>query len=68
MLLPYAASVAEADARLAPRADDTTLATLAGAIPQEWVAGETSAYAEYLSRRLETPREFAEEAERARVA
>jgi hypothetical protein len=62
VLLPAAGSVLEADARLAARADPGPAAAL---VPPEWADG--APYAEFLARRLEAPREFAEEAERARA-
>jgi hypothetical protein len=61
VLLPEAASIAEADARLAEQADPATAAAL---VPPEWADSEP--YAEFLARRLESPRAFAEEAERVR--
>jgi hypothetical protein len=61
VLLPAAGSVLEADARLAERADPG----VAALVPSEWADGD--AYAEFLARRLEAPRDFAEEAERARA-
>jgi hypothetical protein len=62
VLLPAAASVLEADARLAARADAGPAAAL---VPPEWADG--APYAEFLARRLDAPRDFAEEAERARA-
>jgi hypothetical protein len=62
VLLPAAASVLEADARLAPRADPGAVAAL---VPDSWADG--AVYAEFLARRLEDPREFAQEAERVRA-
>jgi hypothetical protein len=62
VLLPAAASVLEADARLGARADPAPAAAL---VPPEWADG--AVYAEFLARRLESPREFAEEADRARA-
>ena len=62
VLLPAAGSLLAADARLASRADP---GAAAGLVPAEWADG--AAYAEFLARRLEGPREFAEEAERARA-
>jgi hypothetical protein len=62
VLLPAAGSVLEADARLAARADPGPAAAL---VPPEWADG--APYAEFLARRLEAPRDFAEEAERARA-
>jgi hypothetical protein len=62
VLLPAAGSLAEADERLAARAEPAVAAAL---VPEAWADG--AAYAEFLTRRLERPREFAEEAERARA-
>ena len=64
VLLPHAASVLEADERLAPRVPD--LDALAASVPSEWI-GDPAPYAEFLRRRLTAPRAFAEEAERARA-
>ena len=61
VLLPAAGSIAEADARLAERADPAPAAAL---VPAEWADGDL--YAEFLARRLAGPRAWAEEAERAR--
>jgi hypothetical protein len=67
VLLPYAGSIAEADARLAPRATPALLAELAAAVPDAWLDdADPAVYADYLRRRLEPPRAFAEEAEHAR--
>jgi hypothetical protein len=62
VLLPAAGSVLEADTRLAGRADPAPAAAL---VPPEWADG--APYAEFLTRRLQEPRDFAEEAERARA-
>jgi hypothetical protein len=62
VLLPAAGSVLAADARLAGRADPAAVAAL---VPPGWADG--GPYAEFLARRLEAPRAFAEEAERARA-
>ena len=61
VLLPEAGSIVAADDRLASRVD-TTVAEL---VPAEWADGEE--YAEFLTLRLEAPRAWAEEAERARA-
>jgi hypothetical protein len=63
VLLGEASSIAAADERLAPRADPAAAAAL---VPAEWADG--SAYAEFLAARLERPRGWVEEAERARTA
>jgi hypothetical protein len=61
VLLGAAGSVLEADARLAGRADAAAAAAL---VPAAWADG--APYAAHLERRLEGPREWVEEAERAR--
>ena len=77
VLLPYAGSIEAADARHASRIDDATLAGLVAALPDAWLPddpvigaaeAQRRAYVRYLSLRLETPRPFVEEAERARAA
>jgi hypothetical protein len=62
VLLGAAGPLAEADDRLAPRSDPAGAAAL---VPSEWANG--AAYADHLQRRLEAPREWLEEAERARA-
>ena len=72
VLLPYAGSIADADARLAPILTPARVEAVVSAVPAEWLGGEEGedaarrAYVEYLLRRLEAPREFAEEADAAR--
>lgn len=75
VLLPVAASLVDADVRLASRLDDTVLWSIVGSIPDEWLRdnGETASpeeqrgqYMDYFLARLETPRPFIEEGERAR--
>ncbi len=61
VLLAVAGSVREADARLAGRADAAAAAAL---VPEAWADG--APYAAHLERRLEAPRQWVEEAERAR--
>jgi len=77
VLLPFASSIEAADARHADRIDQGLLVALVDAVPDAWlpldpVAGDAddqrAAYIRYLSRRLEAPRSFVEEAERARRA
>ena len=62
VLLAAAGSLPDADGRLAPRADPAAAVAL---VPAEWADG--APYAEHLQRRLEEPREWLEEAERARA-
>ena len=67
VLLPFSGSIAEADARLAPRVTPTLLAAVADAVPREWLDdGAVQTYVTYLERRIAEPRDFVAEAERAR--
>lgn len=77
VLLPYAGPIVEADARNAHRIHRSLVADLVAAIPELWLptdptmgdsATQRAAYVRYLARRLEAPRAFVEEAERARPA
>ena len=69
VLLPFASSIADADARLAPQVTDALVAALVGALPDAWLTDpelERAAYAAFLRGRLAGPRAFAQEAEAAR--
>ena len=67
VLLPFAASISAADARLAPRLTDELLRDVVAAVPEPWLEGsDPEQYVEYLGGRLEEPRAFVAEAERAR--
>ena len=67
VLLPYAGSIADADARLAPRVTDELLQSVVDQVPDAFLDGDDRAsYVDYFRRRLELPRGFAEEAEAAR--
>ena len=67
VLLPYAGSIAEADERLAPVVTRELLEQIAGAIPDAWLDGDDrGVYVDYLSTRLEAPRDFVATAEEAR--
>jgi hypothetical protein len=72
VLLPYAGSIAEADRRLAPLVTRKMLEPIVAAIPAAWLGEEAEtqrrAYVDYLMTRLEAPRPFVEEADRARGA
>jgi len=77
VLLPFASSIADADARLAPQLDRVRIAAILDDVPDDWLAAEPTypdptsvraAYVDYLVRRLEGPRAFVEEADRARAA
>jgi hypothetical protein len=74
VLLPYAGSIAQADARLAPIVTAALVEAVVSAVPDAWLEddprGEDAArraYVEYLLRRLEPPRAFAEEADAVRA-
>jgi hypothetical protein len=67
VLLPFAGSIVEADERLAPRVTRALLEDVAAAIPEAWLDGDDRrVYVDYLCARLEPPRAFVQEAERAR--
>lgn len=77
VLLPFASSIVDADARLAPLVDRGVLEGLVASIPDDWLPAEPGladadahrqAYVDYLEARLGAPRPFVEEAERARAA
>ena len=68
VLLPYASSIADAHARLAPRVDEELVERLVAAIPDAWLEdpdGERRGYAGFLLGRA-AQGGFAEEAEAAR--
>jgi hypothetical protein len=67
VLLPFAGSIDAADERLASQVTEAVLTDVAAAVPDEWLDGDDRrSYVEYLLERLESPRSFVEEAERAR--
>jgi HipA-like kinase len=67
VLLPYAASVAEADARLAPQVTRALLEDVVAGVPDVWLDGDDpGVYVEYLADRLEEPRAWVDAAEAAR--
>jgi hypothetical protein len=77
VLLPFASPITDADARLAPLVTPGVLDTITAAIPDDWLqpepglgdaAAHRRAYVDYLTRRLDAPRAWVEEAERARAA
>ncbi|HET7648724.1 MAG TPA: HipA family kinase [Gaiellaceae bacterium] len=67
VLLPYAGSIAEADARLAPRVTENLVEEVVRLVPDAFLDGDDRAvYRDYLCARIAAPRSFAEEAERVR--
>jgi hypothetical protein len=71
VLLPSAGSIERVDAALAARLDEATVRSVTDRIPPAWLEGSANgpdAYAAFLLARLDAPRAFAQEAERARAA
>ena len=74
VLLPFAGSISEADARLAPKLDAATRDAIIDAVPDAWLRdsrfdgppAERDAYRRYLARRLDARATWVGEAERAR--
>jgi hypothetical protein len=68
VLLPWAAALEEADARMAASLTQEVVRSVVDLIPDAWLGpGERrEAYAEFLALRLEPPRPFLKEAVRAR--
>lgn len=76
ILLPFADKLEEADAALSARITPEVIERIIALIPASWLGDEAefanheahrAAYIAYLRRRLEAPREFVEEAIRARA-
>jgi len=69
VLLRWASALREADAELHPQLTRDALGHVVRLIPDEWLEDEPrSTYVDVLARRLESPREWVEEAIRARDA
>jgi len=75
ILLPFAGALEKVDQALTTAIDDEVIKTVVELIPDDWLqdtspfstpAENRQAYVQYLTRRLETPRRFVEEAIRAR--
>jgi hypothetical protein len=75
VLLPFAASLREADSQMSERLTPEIIGSIVGRVPDDWLLGSSAfgsnqqhreAYLEYLLRRLEPPHNFLEEAIRAR--
>lgn len=76
VLLPWATELAEADTELAARLTPEAIESVVAMIPEEWlgdeprfasVAEHRAGYRDYLLRRLDSPREWVEDAVRART-
>jgi len=69
VLLPYAGPIGEVDERLAAVLGEETVRAIVAEVPEAWLPdGGAEDYAAFLLARLRAPRDFAEEAERARAA
>jgi hypothetical protein len=66
VLLPFAGSIADADARLCERAADSFEDAVA-AVPAEWLSRSRDELRQFFNERLADPRPWLEEAERARA-
>ena len=75
ILLPFASALEQADATMTAAINEDVIQTVVELIPDDWLhdkspfttpAETKQAYVQYLSRRLEAPRRFVEEAIRAR--
>jgi hypothetical protein len=68
VLLAAAASLAEADTLMAARLTPEIIAGIVSLVPEAWLPAEARlGYVEHLTRRLQSPRRFLEEALRARA-
>jgi hypothetical protein len=74
VLLQFAGSLVEVDSNMAARMTPEIISSIVGLIPEEWLLDDSSpggssrrrdGYREYLTKRLEQPRIFLEEAIRA---
>ena len=76
VLLPYARAIDVVDAELAARLTPARIGEIVAAVPAAWLDGEAfgdaaalrAAYLDYLCRRLQPPRAFAAQAQRAHAA
>ncbi|HEU4673854.1 MAG TPA: HipA family kinase [Candidatus Limnocylindrales bacterium] len=77
LLLPQAGSLADADARLAPRLTRELVDEVVGLVPDEWLVADgrfedaataRAAYVRYLGLRLDAPRPFLRDVEGGRAA
>ena len=66
VLLPYAGSIMEADARLAPKLSREVVTDVVGLVPDDWLVEDRRLYVDYLLDRLAEPRVFAAAAEELR--
>jgi len=76
-LLPWASEIASVDAAMSARLNENMFRDIVALIPDAWLRGDPSyatpaerrdAYVDYLVARMQAPRAFAEEANRAHRA
>lgn len=68
VLLQWASALREVDATLAPMLTREVIEGIVALIPEHWLDAPRTAYTDHLLQRLEAPREWVEEAVRARDA
>jgi len=75
ILLPFASAIEDADKTMTAAIDEEVIRGIVHLVPDEWMQGDSpfsttaenrQAYINYLTRRLDEPRNFVEEAMRAR--
>jgi hypothetical protein len=75
ILLPFASALETADQTMTPLITEEVINGIVELVPDDWmkdhapfssIAENRQAYVDYLTRRLEAPRQFVEEAIRAR--
>jgi len=75
ILLPFASAIEDADKTMTAAIDEEVIRRIVHLVPDEWMEGDSpfstnaenrQAYVDYLTRRLDEPRNFVEEAMRAR--
>ena len=66
ILLPFATDIESADRSMTNTITEDVIRQVVDLVPEEWVKEKRQAYVDYLTRRLEAPRNFVQEAIRAR--
>jgi len=66
ILLPFASALEKADQEMTTSITGEVIEQIVDLVPEEWMEEKRQAYVDYLTKRLEGPRQFVEEAIRAR--
>jgi hypothetical protein len=66
ILLPFATALEKADQEMTTAITGEVIEQIVSLVPEEWIEDKRQAYVDYLTRRLDRPRHFVEEAIRAR--